>query len=79
MTDRTHEPLMAVVFRLGVTGRKIVEILLDRKVRIVAAVDAFQLHGERIGAVLDPPTISHRTVLSGDLHCKLFQSMKSPG
>lgn len=52
MTDRTHKTLTAVVFGLGVTGRKIVEILLDREVRIVAAVDAFQFHGLDVGAVL---------------------------
>lgn len=57
MTDRTHKPLTAVVFGLGVTGRKIVEILLDREVRIVAAVDAFQFHGLDVGAVLGWPDI----------------------
>ncbi len=57
MTDRTHKPLTAVVFGLGVTGRKIVEILLDREVRIVAAVDAFQFRGLDVGAVLGRPDI----------------------
>lgn len=51
------ESLTAVVFGLGVTGQKIAEILLDRDVRIVAAVDAFQFHGQDVGKVLGRPDV----------------------